>query len=63
MNRCRERGGPPHPRMIDLSKAPLGGSSAALVSGGPNGQPQMLKPTPQMLDVLEHFEREGHGEH
>jgi len=27
------------------------------------GQPQMLKPTPAMLEVLERFEREGHGEH
>lgn len=48
----------------EVERVPLeDGSWAWLVPGGANGQPQMLKPTPQMLDILEQFEREGHGEH
>ncbi len=35
-----------------------------LPSQGPGqGAPQMLKPTPAMLEVIDHFEREGHGDH
>lgn len=48
----------------EVERVPLeDGSWAWLVPGGQSGQPQMLKPTPQMLEILEQFEREGHGEH
>ncbi len=30
---------------------------------GPDGKPQVLKPTPEMLAALERFEREGHPTH
>ncbi len=30
---------------------------------GPNGQPQILKPSPEILAALERFEREGHPAH
>ncbi len=48
----------------EVERVPLeDGSWAWLVPGGAKGEPQMLKPTPAMLHVLEQFEREGHGEH
>jgi hypothetical protein len=48
----------------EVERVPLeDGSWAWLVPGGQGGSPQMLKPTPEMLAVLEQFEREGHGEH
>jgi hypothetical protein len=39
------------------------GSWAWMIPSGGEGGPQMLKPTPAMLAVLERFEREGHAEH
>jgi len=46
----------------EIERVPLeDGSWAWLVPG--QGAPQMLKPTPAMLEVVEGFEREGHGEH
>ncbi len=30
---------------------------------GPDGKPQLLKPTPEMLAALEKFETEGHPAH
>ncbi len=48
----------------EVERVPLeDGSWAWLVPGGADGKPQMLKPTPAMLEVLEGFERAGHGEH
>ncbi|HSQ64041.1 MAG TPA: hypothetical protein VLM85_12535 [Polyangiaceae bacterium] len=47
----------------EVERVPLEDGSWAWVMNGPDGKPQMLKPTPEMLQVLEGFEREGHGEH
>jgi hypothetical protein len=48
----------------EVERAPLeDGSWAWVLPGGEGGQPQMLKPTPAMLAIVERFEREGHGEH
>jgi hypothetical protein len=48
----------------EVERVPLeDGSWAWLVPAQKGGQPQMLKPTPAMLEVLERFEHEGHGEH
>lgn len=47
----------------EVERVPLEDGSWAWVMHGPDGQPQMLKPTPEMLEVLDGFEREGHGEH
>ena len=46
----------------EVERAPLEDGSWAWLVHTKDG-PQMLKPTPEMLEVLEHFEREGHGEH
>ncbi len=47
----------------EVERVSLEDGSWAWVMNGPDGKPQMLKPTPEMLQVLEGFEREGHGEH
>ncbi len=49
----------------EVERVPLeDGSWAWLVPGGAQGgQPQMLKPTPAMLEMVDQFDREGHGEH
>lgn len=49
----------------EVERVPLeDGSWAWVLPGqGENGQPQMLKPTPAMLEIVDRFDREGHGEH
>jgi hypothetical protein len=48
----------------EVERVPLeDGSWAWLVPGGKEGAPQMLKPTPAMLAVLDRFESGGHEEH
>ena len=47
----------------EVERVPLEDGSWAWVMPGEGGQPQMLKPTPQMLEVIARFEREGHTEH
>jgi hypothetical protein len=47
----------------EVERVPLEDGSWAWVVPGPNGQPQMLKPTPEMLTVIHRFEAEGHVAH
>jgi len=48
----------------EVERVPLeDGSWAWMVPGGEGGQPQMLKPTPEMLAIVDRFDREGHEEH
>jgi hypothetical protein len=44
-------------------RVPLADGSWGWQVQGPNGEPQLLKPTPEMLEALERFEREGHPAH
>lgn len=46
----------------EVGRAPLEDGSWAWLVPTEEG-PRMLKPTPEMLEMLEQFEREGHGEH
>ena len=48
----------------EVERVPLeDGSWGWLVPGKEGDKPQMLKPTPAMLEVLDRFDRDGHGEH
>ena len=47
----------------EVERVELEDGSWAWMLPGQGGQPQMLKPTPEMLAILDGFEREGHGEH
>jgi hypothetical protein len=44
-------------------RVPLDDGSWAWAVRGQNGEQQVLKPTPEMLRVLEHFEAGGHEAH
>ncbi len=47
----------------DAERVPLEDGSWGWKIKGPDGQAQVLKPTPPMLEALERFEREGHPAH
>ncbi len=47
----------------EVERVELEDGSWAWMLPGQGGQPQMLKPTAEMLAILDRFEREGHGEH
>ena len=44
-------------------RVPLDDGSWAWKIQGPDGTPQLLKPTPEILSALERFERDGHPQH
>jgi hypothetical protein len=47
----------------EAERVPLEDGSWGWRVRGPNGQDQLLKPTPEILAALERFEREGHPGH
>lgn len=47
----------------EVERVPLEDGSWGWVLPGPDGKPQLLKPTPEMLAVIAQFEAEGHAEH
>jgi hypothetical protein len=46
-----------------VQRVPLEDGTWAWAFRGQNGEPQVLKPTPEMLRVIEHFESGGHEAH
>jgi hypothetical protein len=47
----------------EAERVPLDDGTWGWKIQGPNGQAQVLKPTPQILAALERFETEGHPSH
>jgi hypothetical protein len=47
----------------EVQRVTLEDGSWAWVMQGPDGKPQVLKPTPEMLAALHRFETEGHPSH
>ena len=47
----------------EVQRTTLDDGSWAWVMPGKDGQPQVMKPTPEMLEALERFETEGHPTH
>lgn len=47
----------------EVQRTNLEDGSWAWVMQGPDGKPQVLKPTPEMLELLHRFETEGHPSH
>ena len=47
----------------EVERVELEDGSWAWMLPGQGGEPQMLKPTPEMLAILDRFEREGHADH
>ena len=47
----------------DAERVTLDDGSWGWQMTGPEGRPQVLKPTPEMLAALERFETEGHPAH
>ncbi len=47
----------------EAQRVELGDGSWGWQMNGPNGTPQVLKPTPEILAALERFETEGHPAH
>jgi hypothetical protein len=47
----------------EVQRVTLDDGSWAWSMVGPDGKTQILKPTPEMLEALERFEREGHPGH
>jgi len=47
----------------EVQRVPLEDGTWAWAMQGPDGKPQILKPTPEMLETLHRFETEGHPGH
>jgi hypothetical protein len=47
----------------EVERVTLEDGSWAWAARGPDGKTQILKPTKEMLEALERFEREGHPAH
>lgn len=47
----------------EVQRVPLEDGTWAWAMQGPDGKPQFLKPTPEMLELLHKYETEGHPGH
>jgi hypothetical protein len=47
----------------EAERVPLEDGSWGWQMQGPDGRVQVIKPTPEMLEALDRFEREGHPSH
>jgi hypothetical protein len=47
----------------DVKRVDLDDGSWGWAMRGPDGKTRVIKPTPEMLEALERFEREGHPGH
>ena len=47
----------------DVQRVTLDDGTWAWATQAPDGKMQILKPTPEMLEALERFERDGHPQH
>ena len=47
----------------EVERVPLEDGTWGWMMQGPDGNSQILKPTPEMLAALDRFEREGHPTH